>query len=54
MRGDDELHRRRPVGVQDHHRVVVEGFEDFLTQFVQGCRKCAVLPVVELAADLFR
>ena len=48
LRRDDELDRRRPVGVQDDHSVVVEGVEHLLTQLLEARHQCGVFAVVQL------
>ena len=50
LRGDDELHRRRPVRVEHHDGVVVEGVEDLAPQLLEPGDQGAVLAAVELAA----
>src|SRR4029453_18429043 len=54
LRGNDELDRGSPVGVQYDDGVVVEVFEDLAAQLVQAGDQRRVLSVVQLATDLLR
>ena len=50
--GDDELHGREPVAVEDEHQVGLQHVEDLGAQLLEPGVERALVPVVQLATKV--